>query len=258
MLAVHGLEGSSRSRYIPGMLKAFHRRGWDGVAYNMRGCSGEPNRLLRFYHSGDTDDLHVVVRHVSEQNHYHKIAIVGFSIGGNLILKYLGERGTSLPTEITRAAAISTPCDLESSAWQLSEKSNYIYLKNFLRSFHRKIRAKMQLMPDKINDKNFHEIKTFKDYDDRYTAPLHGFADAEDYWTKCSSKQFLTGIRIPTLLLNALDDSFLREESYPFEEAKNSPYLFLETPSAGGHVGFVALNPQHEYWHETRVTSFIA
>ena len=257
VVAIHGMEGSSRSRYIPGMIKAFNRRGWDGVAYNLRGCSGEPNRRLRFYHSGDTDDLEVVIRHILAQHSYRKLAIVGFSLGGNITLKYVGERGTSLAKEIIRAAAISTPCDLESSAWQISEKSNAIYLKNFLREFHRKIRVKMQLMPGQISDKNFHKITTLQDYDDRYTAPIHGFADARDYWTKCSAKQFLPDIRIPALLINALDDPFLREQSYPFEEARQSRYLFLETPPKGGHVGFVALNPEHEYWHETRVTAFM-
>ncbi len=257
VIAVHGLEGSSGSRYMPGILKAFNRRGWDGVAMNLRGCSGEPNRLLRFYHAGVSEDLHIVVDHVLARNTYAQLAIVGFSIGGNLTLKYLGEQSVWLPQAITRAAAVSAPCDLESTAWKLSEKSNVIYLKNFLRSFRQKIRAKMQIMPDKISDSNYHEIKSIKNYDDRYTAPLHGFANAEDYWTTCSSRQFLSNIRIPTLLINALDDPFLRKESYPFEEARHSRDLFLETPFSGGHSGFVALNSEHEYWHETRITSFI-
>ena len=257
IIAVHGLEGSSHSRYIPGIIKAFNRRGWDGIAYNLRGCSGEVNRLLRFYHSGDTGDLHTVVNYVLQKHHYTQIAIVGFSLGGNITLKYVGERGDMLSKAITRAAAVSVPCDLESSAWQLSKRSNYIYLKNFLRHFQKKIRSKMQIMPGKISDDNFHSIKDFKDYDNRYTAPIHGFADAKDYWTKCSSKQFLSSIRVPTLLINALDDPFLGEECYPFKEAENSQYLYLETPPLGGHVGFVTRNSAHEYWHETRIISFI-
>jgi predicted alpha/beta-fold hydrolase len=257
IMAVHGLEGSSRSGYIPGILKTFNRRGWDGVAMNLRGCSGEPNRLLRFYHAGATEDLDTAVQHVLDRNSYTQLALAGFSIGGNLTLKYLGERGTDLPHQITKAAAISTPCDLKSCAWKLSEASNQLYLKNFLWGFRRKIRAKKQIMPDKIHDHNFHTIKTLKDYDDRYTAPIHGFADAEDYWAKCHCKQFLADIRVPTLLINALDDPFLTEESYPYDEAEQNPDLFLETPSFGGHVGFVALNSDAEYWHETRVTSFI-
>ena len=257
IIVIHGMEGSSRSRYIPGIINAFNRRGWDGVAMNLRGCSGELNRLLRSYHSGATEDVDTVVRHVLQQNRYQQLALIGFSLGGNQTLKYLGEQGPCLPKEIIKAAAISTPCDLESSAWKLSERSNRLYLKNFLRNFQRKIRLKMQQMPGQISDQNYHEIKSFKDYDDRYTAPLHGFANAEDYWTRSSSKPFLPNICIPTLLLNALDDPFLREESYPYEEARNSDYLFLETPTFGGHNGFVTFTPEHEYWHETRITSFI-
>ena len=257
VITIHGLEGSSRSGYMPGMIKAFNARGWDGVAYNMRGCSGEPNRLLRFYHSGDTDDLHTVITHILERNQYRKIAIVGFSLGGNVTLKYLGERGTSCPDALYKGAAISAPCDLESSAWKLARASNALYMKNFLRRFRRKIRIKMQMMPGRITDHNFHEIKSFKEYDDRYTAPLHGFSDAYDYWTRCSSRPFLAGIRIPTLLINALDDPFLDDASYPYEEAEQNPYLFLETHEKGGHLGFVAKDSSGEYWHETRVTSFI-
>ncbi|PIE31702.1 alpha/beta hydrolase [candidate division KSB3 bacterium] len=257
ILAIHGLEGSSHSGYIPGIIHAFQRRGWDGVALNLRSCSGEPNRLLRSYHSGATEDVETTIAYLLRHYHYTKIAIVGFSLGGNLTLKYLGERGASLPPEIFRAAAISTPCDLKSSAWQISEELGGLYLKNFLWHFRRKIRQKMKRMPGAISDENFHEIKTLRDYDERYTAPIHGFASAEDYWTRCSSKQFLPDICIPTFLLNAQDDPFLRQESFPFEEAQSSSYLFFEAPKFGGHVGFVARNLQQEYWHETRVVTFI-
>ncbi|MCP4398582.1 MAG: alpha/beta fold hydrolase [bacterium] len=257
VLTIHGLEGSSRSHYISGMIKAFQRRGWDGVALNFRGCSGEPNRLLRSYHSGATEDLETLVRHVLQKYSYRQIALVGFSLGGNLVLKYLGEQGAALPQEIFGAAAVSTPCDLASSARQLSEKYNVLYLKNFLRCFRKKIRAKMQRMPDKINDQNFHEITSLEAFDDRYTAPIHGFANAEDYWARCSSKQFLADIQVPTLLLNARDDPFLSELSYPVEEAASHKYLFLEMPDFGGHLGFIARNPAGEYWHETRICSFL-
>lgn len=257
ILAIHGLEGSSRSRYIPGIIKAFQRRGWDGVAYNLRGCSGEPNRTLRFYHSGDTADLDIVVRHILKNNHYTQLAIVGYSLGGNITLKYMGERGRSVPKELTHAAAVSAPCDLQSSSWKLAEPSNFLYMKNFLRHFRRKIRLKMQQFPNQISDEGFHNIKNFKDYDDRYTAPLHGFASAEDYWAKCSAKPLLPEIYIPTLLLSARDDPFLPDGCYPVSEARENPHFFFETPSLGGHVGFVARNIHQEYWHESRITAFI-
>lgn len=257
VIAIHGLEGSSQSRYIPGIIKAVQRRGWDGVAYNLRGCSGVPNRTLRFYHSGDTVDLDFVVRHILNLRHYRQLAIVGFSLGGNITLKYVGERGDSVPRELTHAAAVSAPCDLQSSSRKLAEPSNFVYMKNFLRHFRRKIRLKMQQFPNQISDKGFHEIKNFKDYDDRYTAPLHGFANAEDYWAKCSAKPLLLDIRIPTLLLSALDDPFLAEACYPVAEARRNPYFFLESPSLGGHVGFITRNSRQEYWHESRITAFI-
>ena len=258
VLLIHGLEGSSRSKYIPGMAKAFARRGWGSVALNLRGCSGEPNRQLRSYHSGATEDVETVIQHILQKDAYRQIILIGFSLGGNLTLKYLGEQGAALPQQIVGAAAISTPCDLASSSRKLSEGSNVLYLKNFLRCFRKTIQAKMQIMPDKITVQNFHKIKTLKDFDNLYTAPIHGFANAEDYWERCSSKKFLSSIQIPTLLLNAQDDPFLDEPSYPVEEAAAHPYLYFEMPHFGGHVGFIARNSQGEYWHETRVCAFIS
>ncbi|MBD3308089.1 alpha/beta fold hydrolase [candidate division KSB3 bacterium] len=257
LIAVHGLEGSSRSHYMLGMIRAFNRRGWDGVACNLRGCSGEPNRLLSFYHAGMTGDLHTVISQILAHNSYTRLALVGFSLGGNLVLKYLGERTAALPQALTHAAAVSAPCDLASSARQLAKRSNALYMRNFLHAFHQKIKAKMQQYPGQLSDAHFQAIKNFKAYDDRYTAPLHGFADAEDYWTRCSAKPLLSRIRIPTLLLNALDDPFLADACYPYAIAARSQHLWLETPANGGHVGFVACNPAREYWHETRVAAFI-
>jgi len=254
----HGLEGNSRRSYMLGMIKAMNRRGWDGVAINFRGCSGRPNRLPRSYHSGATEDLHTVVKYVLNQKKYLYIVLVGFSIGGNLTLKYIGENGAGLSPVIKCAAAISVPCDLKTSSQKLSQRSNMLYMKRFLKMLHHKIKLKMKIMPDKISDKGFTSIRTFQEFDDRYTAPLHGFSSAEDYWSQCSCKQFLSGITIPTLLINAQDDTFLTPECYPVKEAQNSPYLFLEMPPSGGHVGFIDFNSTGEYWHETRIASFLA
>jgi predicted alpha/beta-fold hydrolase len=254
----HGLEGNSKRSYMLGMIKALNKNGWDGAAYNFRGCSGEPNRQLRSYHSGATDDLDTVVSHLLRSKHYKSYALVGFSIGGNLTLKYIGEKSNDLSPLIQYAAAISVPCDLESSAEKLSERSNMLYMKRFLRMFHAKIRSKAKLMPHKISAKNFLTIRTFKELDDRYTAPIHGFASAKDYWSKCSCKQFLAGINIPTLLINARDDPFLAPECYPLKEALNSCHLFLEMPPYGGHVGFMEFISSNEYWHEKRVVSFFS
>ena len=195
--------------------------------------------------------------HVIDKKRYSCISLVGFSVGGNLTLMYLGERNDILSSLIKSAAAVSVPCDLESSSRKLAQRSNMLYMKRFLRMFHNKIRLKMQLMPGQINDANYHSIKTFEAFDNRYTAPIHGFLNAKDYWSKCSCKQFITGIKIPTLLISAQDDPFLPQECYPVEEAEDSRYLFLEMPESGGHVGFIDFKPNGEYWHETRVAAFI-
>ena len=258
VIVSHGLEGHSRRSYVLGMIKAFNTRGWDGIALNFRGCSGEPNRLLRSYHCGATEDLHTVVSHVIEKKGYSSISLVGFSVGGNLTLMYLGEKNDILPSLIKSAAAVSVPCDLESSSKKLAQRSNMLYMKRFLKMCHNKIRIKMKIMPGKINDANYNSIKTFEDFDNRYTAPIHGFLNAKDYWSKCSCKQYLAGINIPTLLINAQNDPFLGEACYPLEEARNNPYLFFEMPKSGGHVGFVDFKSNGEYWHETKIAAFAA
>ncbi len=253
----HGLEGNSERWYVLGMVGAINRGGWDGLAWNMRGCSGEANKKLRFYHSGATEDLEVVIEHVLKQRKYEAIALVGFSLGGNMTLKYLGERGNEVDPVIARAATCSVPCDLASGAAQMAKSSNKIYMKRFTRMLHEKIKAKMLIMPDEINDEGYHQIRTFKEFDDRYTAPMHGFKNAEDYYRRASCRQFLHKVTIPTLLVNAKNDPFLAELCYPVEEAKANPKFFLEMPGSGGHVGFISFNKKGEYWFESRVVSFL-
>ena len=255
---LHGLEGDSHRHYMMGMAKALNRAGWDAAAMNFRCCSGECNRTLRFYHSGDTEDLRTVLSYIDSSHRYDEIGLVGFSLGGNVILKYLGESGEQSHPLVRKAAVFSVPCDLAACSLNMELPSNRIYLKRFLRMLGDKVRMKMRVMPDKIDDSALRNIKTFKEYDDRYTAPIHGFADAFDYWTKSSSRQFLSSISIPTLLVNAADDPFLPDECYPREEAANSAKLQLEIPSHGGHVGFVAFNDGGQYWSETRAVNFLS
>lgn len=256
-LLAHGLEGNSTRTYMLGMVRALNRRGWDAVAWNFRGCSGEPNRKLRFYHSGDTPDLHTVVSHVLRDAHYEHIALIGFSLGGNVILKYLGEKGRDLSPRIAAAITFSVPCDLAGSSRQMARFENRIYMKRFMKLLHEKIRAKMEAFPGAIDDQGYRQISTFQEFDDRYTAPLHGFRSAQDYWTLASSKPVLPRIAVPTLLVNALDDPFLSPSCYPREEADRNPHFFLETPATGGHVGFVSINRKDEYWSETRAVEFL-
>ncbi|MEW6531058.1 MAG: alpha/beta fold hydrolase [Thermodesulfobacteriota bacterium] len=256
-IILHGLEGDSSRAYILGMARALNRKGWDALAFNFRGCSGESNRTLRFYHSGETGDLQTVISHVIEKGGYTCLALVGFSLGGNVILKYLGERGQELSGRIWKAVVFSVPCDLASCSVKLGEPRNRIYMKRFLRMLRAKVRMKMELMPDLIDDDGYDLITNFKEYDDRYTAPMFGFKDAYDYWEKASSKPFLRNIAVPTLMVNAADDPFLAKECYPVEEAQHNPALFLEIPKNGGHVGFVAFNRDWEYWSESRALQFL-
>ncbi|MBI5249533.1 MAG: alpha/beta fold hydrolase [Desulfomonile tiedjei] len=245
-IVLHGLEGDSTRCYMLGMVKALNNNGWDAIAVNLRGCSGEPNRTLRLYHSGDTGDLDTVVSYIHSQKDYSDLALIGFSLGGNVVLKYVGERADTVKSAITAAAAFSVPCDLAAGATKIGSFMNIPYMKRFLTMLREKIRTKMGLFPELINDNDYDQIRDFADFDNRYTAPLHGFANAEDYWKKSSSKQFLARISIPTLLVSAADDPFLTPECYPFKEARDNPSLFLEVPKHGGHVGFMAFDSDRE------------
>jgi uncharacterized protein len=253
----HGLEGASSKPYVLGMVRALNRRGWDALAWNLRGCSEEPNRLPRSYHSGATEDLEAVIGHVLKKHRYRRIALIGFSLGGNLTLKYLGERGTAVDPRVQGAVAFSVPCHLKSTALHLEKLSNKLYLALFLASLTSKIRHKRKTLPGRVPPGNLWTVTSFRRFDDLFTAPLNGFKDAEDYWNKSSSEAYLSGIRIPTLLVNAEDDPFLPERCYPKDKAGKNPNLFLEIPKSGGHVGFVAFNRSGEYWSETRAASFL-
>ena len=257
VVVAHGLEGSTQRPYVLGMAKAFNEAGWDVVAWNFRGCSGEPNRRLRTYHSGASEDLQAVMDHVLSHDGYRCIGLVGFSMGGNIVLKYLGERGDRVDGNVVAAAVFSVPCDLASAALRMGRPSNALYMQRFLRMLHDKIRAKMELFPGRIDDRGYERIRTFKEFDDRYTAPLCGFESAEDYWAKASSKPLLGAIRAPALIVNALDDPFLADPCYPYREARDHPFLFLEAPSAGGHVGFVGFGNPGTFWAEHRAVQFV-
>ena len=237
VIIIHGLEGSSKRAYMKGSAKALTESGYDICAINLRGCSGTANKLFRSYHSGATEDLHAVIEHVLQLDKYQNIYLHGFSLGGNLLLKYLGEK-RELPTEIKGAVAISVPCQLADSLHQLLQFKNALYAKRFKGNLIIKLKQKQQLFPDLISDPDIENIKTLKYFDDFYTSRAHGFTDAMDYYAKSSSLQFLENIGVPTLIINALNDSFLGSECYPIEIAKQHSSLFLETPKYGGHVGF--------------------
>ncbi len=254
-LISHGLEGNSRRSYVMGMVKALNGAGIDCCAWNYRSCSGEPNRQLRMYHNGATDDLDLVIRHVIK-NGYRRIVLVGFSMGGNLSLLYLGQQSERLPAQVKGAVAFSVPVDLEDSARQLESIWCTIYMKRFLRMLHQKVRWKMAMFPDMIDDRDYDKIRNFKDFDDRYTAPLHGFKDAEDYWRKCSCGPLLDRIRVPCLIVNARDDPFLGPACYPGAE-RLPENIQLEIPNYGGHAGFIHQRINDIYWSEIRTIGFV-
>jgi uncharacterized protein len=250
----HGLEGSSDARYIRGMAARLNAAAWDVLVWDFRGCSQESNRLPRLYHSGETGDLGAVIDFAA--NRYSLISLVGFSLGGNLILKYLGESNPH--PAIVSAAAISAPLDLAATARGLDRHwSKEIYRRSFIKSLIAKVETKAARFPDKFDVTGIRTIQTFEEFDDRYTAPIHGFRDAADYWAKTSARQYLDRITVPTLILNAADDPLLTPESLPVPEAERNPCLFLEMPKSGGHLGFIDLVHGIEPWSERRVIEFL-
>ncbi|WP_421806043.1 YheT family hydrolase [Flagellimonas sp.] len=241
VILLHGLEGDAQRPYITGSAKILNQNGYDTCAVNYRGCSGEPNVKYRSYHSGATEDLIEVLNHILNTKNYSEIYLKGFSLGGNLLLKYLGE-GNDVPKEIKGAVAVSVPCNLHDSCKQLLSIKNIMYAIKFKGNLLDKLRQKQHMFPNKISDNDIKSIKTLKDFDDIYTSQAHGFEDALDYYKKSSSLQFLPHIQVPSLIINAKDDSFLGPECYPIKETDRNTKLFLEMPSYGGHVGFWGKN----------------
>jgi predicted alpha/beta-fold hydrolase len=253
-VVTHGLEGGTDGGYVRGTVSAMNAAGWDALAWNFRGCGSGLNRLVRFYHSGDTGDLREVISHAVKQ--YDRIVLIGFSLGGNVTLKYLGEAPAD--AKVVAAAAISVPVDLTSSARSLDQRiSNRVYLRRFLTSLVAKVEAKARHYPEELDVEGVRSIRSFQEFDDRYTAPIHGFRDAAEYWERASSRPFLPAIAIPTLLLSARNDPFLTPECFPFAEAEASSSLHLEAPESGGHVGFLDLKNGLQPWSERRVVAFL-
>lgn len=250
---LHGLEGNAQRAYILGSAKALTESGYDVCAVNFRGCSGEPNITYRSYHSGATEDLKAVLNHILNSKTYTEIYLKAFSLGGNLVLKYLGE-GNTVPSELKGAVAISVPCRLDDSLDQLLSFKNMAYAVRFKKNLIEKLKAKQALFPSKILDVDIQSIKTLKDFDDVYTSKAHGFKDAMDYYTQCSARQFLREIKVPSLIINAKNDSFLGKACYPIKEAEDNHNVYLEIPKHGGHVGFYGAN--NLTYTERRAVSF--
>lgn len=260
LLVIHGLEGSSERKYVRGLLDRAAELGWRGIALNFRSCSGVMNRAQRLYHSGETEDLNWVVEELTKRDPGAAILPVGVSLGGNVLLKWLGEQGAMIADEVRAAATISVPYDLAAAAEKMSTGLGRIYSWFFLRTLKEKALAKAELYPEIIDAGAIRKARSWRQYDEVATAPLHGFEGADDYWFRSSSKRFLTKIRCPTLLISARDDPFIPESSLPVEEVADSDWLHAEFTERGGHVGFVTgrvpWNPI--YWAERRAIDFLS
>jgi predicted alpha/beta-fold hydrolase len=258
VVVLHGLEGSSRSGYAMECYRALLARGVAAVGLNFRSCSGEPNRLARFYHSGDTADLRFVLGLLRRRRPERPLGAIGVSIGGNVLLKYLGEEEAE--SCVTVAAAVSVPFDLSAGADHLTRPLATLYAARLLRSLRAKVVAKRPLLPPTVDLPAAIAARTFRAFDDAVTAPLHGFAGVDDYYGRCSSDRFLHRIRVPTLLVHSRDDPFLPEQRIPWNAAAENPYLTGVWTERGGHVGFVSgRRPwRPRFWAEQRAAAFVA
>ncbi len=252
----HGLEGSSNSHYAIALMRALSAIGWGGVVVHFRGCSGEINRLPRAYHSGDSDEIDWVLRQIQQRFPDRPRYAVGVSLGGNALLKWLGERESAATGCIRAAAAISAPLDLTACGHHLGRGFNKIYTNHFLRTLKAGAAAKLQRYPGLFNERRMLEARSLYEFDDAVTAPLHGFSGAGDYWLRASSKPWLKTIQIPTLVLNAQNDPFLPAQALPTRD-QASPAVKLDFLRQGGHVGFVTGNlPGRLDWLPQRILHF--
>lgn len=262
VLVLHGLEGCAASTYALEVYRALAKRGLAAVGMNFRSCSGEPNRLPRLYHSGETGDLRYVAALLRARFPGRRLGVVGFSLGGNVLLKYLGETGRAGATgpEIPDAAvAISVPFDLSRGAAWLDRGWSKIYRRYLIRRLLRKVRAKAAILDGHVDLDALLRVRTFREFDNAGTAPLHGFADADDYYARSSARRYLSDIRTPVLILHAADDPFLPADAIPRHDLAANPHLATCLVPRGGHVGFVSGPPWGPvFWAEQQAAAYLA
>jgi uncharacterized protein len=260
ILVLHGLEGGSRALPALQAVRELTRRGLRTVTLNFRSCSGEPNRTARFYHAGETGDLHFVLEWIAARHPRAPLGIVAYSLGGNVLLKYLGEQGAAAVERVRAAVAVSVPFDLTAGARKLERGVGRIYSAHFLRTLQRKLVDKQAMIGDRCDAARVARSLSLREFDDAATAPLHGFRDVEHYYTSSSSARFLSRIHVPTLLLHSLDDPFLPAEAVPHGAVHANPALTACFTRHGGHMGFVSgrLPWRAEYWAEAEAARFLA
>lgn len=249
LLISHGLEGSSSRPYVQGLVKAYLAEGGNALAWNYRSCSGPLNRLPQFYHSGAWADLAHLIAQLPGLG-VQTLDLAGFSLGGNLSLKYLGDMGENTPSIIRKAVVFSVPLHLSSSSKQLGKKANVLYTQRFLKTLKAKVLSKLAMYPDHPVLARVHQVQTLWEFDECITGPLHGFEGAEHYYQSCSAGFVLPAIQVPSLVVNARNDPFLSEECFPQGNAWDLPQIYWNLPSAGGHCGFYAPDAQGSLWSE--------
>jgi predicted alpha/beta-fold hydrolase len=252
LIATHGLEGDSTRHYVTGMVEKFRNQGFDGLGWNSRSCSGEMNRLPRFYHHGDANDLKFVVEYAISLG-YEEIFLAGFSMGGSLTLRLLGEYGSVIPTQIIGAVVASVPLDLPTSVAELDKRGKRFYMNRFLRKLGTKIELKSKMFPDNPLfkfDNYKKEVKNFEVFDNRYTAPLHGYENAQQFYRKASAKPLLKSICVPVLIVQSVNDPFLSPECLNIEGAESNKNIHLKLTKKGGHVGFMVKGQKHSLVEE--------
>jgi hypothetical protein len=261
LLVLHGLEGKLTAKYAHGLLEQARRLGWSGDLMMFRTCDGELNSARRLYHSGETSDADFIIREKLLHEHPDlRLLIVGVSLGGNVLLKWLGEQGDSIPAQVARAAGVSVPFDLEAGSIFMEQGISPLYTRHFLKTLTDKTLAKLQQYPDLCDRSRLRECRSFRDFDDLVTGPVHGFADSHEYYTKSSSIRFIDNIRVPTFLINSWDDPFLPRETLSQVRAKvrDNPNLHLELTNTGGHVGWIEGMPwSQRYYMEERVVNWL-
>jgi uncharacterized protein len=252
----HGLEGSSNSPYSRALRSQVRNRGWRGSVFHFRGCSGEPNRLPRAYHSGDAAEIDWSIREIRRRAGTSDVFAVGISLGGNALAKWLGESGEAARDIVKSAAVVSAPLDLMAAGDALGRGLALNYARHFLWTLKASTEAKLARYPGLVDAQAMRRSRTLREFDNVVTAPLHGFRDTDDYWTRASAKPVLAAIRVPTLVINARDDPFLPESALPTER-EVSPAVKLELPARGGHVGFVTGPfPGNPDWLPSRILHF--
>jgi uncharacterized protein len=255
VILTHGLEGSTDSQYIRGAARLLHTHNWDVLAWNCRSCSGEMNRQFRLYHHGDITDITTVIQHAIATGRYSSIVLAGFSMGGNITMKYVGTQGRQIPAQVRGAVAFCAPADLETGSEALDRRDNWIYRTRFTNKLVAKLRIKDALYPGRIDLSKLALVRRWRDFDDHFSAPMTGFRDAGEFYAQASARFFVGGTQIPTLLSNAQNDPILSPLCSPVDLARNHPFFHVEMPTAGGHCGFME-QWQVYSWAERRLLAW--